>query len=148
MLKPMLANRNVPQDGISATRLKMRSVTVNLAESPLGWLKAHGKISERQFVAGEQLRRDYEASALGAKVTMHWDAAPSNGGRRSAAAPGASTYYQIDAKRRFDAAIAAAGLACQIFSGAWSARRSGAGGRENAGLAHTLWSTGADLGAR
>jgi hypothetical protein len=31
-----------------------RSVTVNLAESPLGWLKARGHISGRQYDAGEQ----------------------------------------------------------------------------------------------
>ena len=30
-----------------------RSVTVNLAESPLGWLVARGLLSRRQFDAGD-----------------------------------------------------------------------------------------------
>ena len=35
---------------------RCRSVTVNLAESPLGWLHAHGHLDERLFLAGERLR--------------------------------------------------------------------------------------------
>jgi len=34
-------------------------VTVNLAESPLGWLKARGLISARQYDAGEMPRGDW-----------------------------------------------------------------------------------------
>ncbi len=37
-----------PHDG----RRARRTVTVNLAESPLGWLKARGLVSLRQFEAG------------------------------------------------------------------------------------------------
>lgn len=47
-----------------------RSVTVNLAESPLGWLHAHGHVSKRQFDAGERLRLDYERAQLDPRVTM------------------------------------------------------------------------------
>ena len=36
-----------------------RSVTVNLAESPLGWLFARGLVTQRQFDAGERLRGDW-----------------------------------------------------------------------------------------
>ena len=43
-----------------------RSVTVNLAESPLGWLFARGHVSRRQFDAGERLRGDWERGAAGA----------------------------------------------------------------------------------
>ena len=39
---------------------RRRSVTVNLAESPLGWLHARGHLDERLFDAGERLRADYE----------------------------------------------------------------------------------------
>ena len=53
-----------------------RSVTMNVAESPLGWLASRGRISERQLVAGETLRADYERAQLGASVTMRWDVAP------------------------------------------------------------------------
>src|SRR5690606_5188939 len=53
---------------------KVRSVAVNLGESPLGWLYAHGHLDERLFDAGERLRRDYELAQLSSAVTMRWDA--------------------------------------------------------------------------
>ncbi|HEY0624690.1 DUF6456 domain-containing protein [Sphingomonas sp.] len=86
-----------------------RRVTVNLAESPLGWLRARELIDARQFEAGERLRADYEMAALGPRVTMRWDAAPA--ARRSGMPSAGSdpTTAQIGAKRRFDAAVAAAG---------------------------------------
>lgn len=95
--------RNAP------TRKTGRRVTVNLAESPLGWLRARGLVDARQFEAGERLRGDYETAALGARVTMRWDASPRaqrNGASHSRLDP---TTAQISAKRRFDAAVAAAG---------------------------------------
>jgi hypothetical protein len=87
----------------------MRSVTVNLAESPLGWLKAHGHVSPRQYEAGERLRGDWERARLGPRVTMAWDSPPI--GRTPRAAPRAvdPTVAQIAAKRRFEAAVAATG---------------------------------------
>ena len=85
-----------------------RSVTVNLTESPLGWLFARGLVTERQYHAGERLRADWERAQLAPRVTMSWDAAPVATGRGSAPAPD-PTGAQIDAKRRFDDAIAAAG---------------------------------------
>lgn len=89
-------------------RGRRRSVTVNIAESPLAWLRARGKVDARQFEAGERLRADYEKAQLGPRVTMRWDAAPS-GGRRGPADHLDPTTAQIDAKRRFGGAIAAAG---------------------------------------
>lgn len=87
----------------------VRSVTVNAAESPLGWLLARGQLSQRQYDAGERLRVDYERAQLGARVTMAWDAAPISGAR-GGSGPGAEAgMAQIDAKRRFDAAVTAAG---------------------------------------
>lgn len=86
-----------------------RSVTVNIAESPLGWLFARGLLTRMQFDAGERLRFDWERAQLSPNVTMSWNAAPM-GGRRGGAAPGADpTSAQIDARRRFDGAIAHAG---------------------------------------
>ena len=82
-----------------------RTVSVNLAESPLGWLFARGHLSRRQFDAGEQLRRDWERAQLAPGVTMRWDQAPSGGG---GAMPDPRA-AQIDAKRRFDAAVEQAG---------------------------------------
>lgn len=86
-----------------------RSVTVNLAESPLGWLHARGLVSTRQFDAGERLRADWTLAQLGPRVTMRWDPAPVARGARAADTPLDPTLAQIAAKRRFDGAVAAAG---------------------------------------
>lgn len=94
---------------VERTTGKGRSVTVNLGESPLDWLRARGHVDARQYEAGARLRGDYETAALGPRVTMRWDAAPRQAGRRGAAEPLDPTLAQIAAKRRFDAAIAAAG---------------------------------------
>jgi len=86
-----------------------RSVTVNLAESPLGWLFARGFVTPRQFEAGERLRADWERAGLAPKVTMSWDAAPISRGRGGAAPSFDPSGAQIDARDRFNSAIAAAG---------------------------------------
>jgi hypothetical protein len=84
-------------------------VTVNAAESPLGWLKARGHIGARQYQAGEQLRADWERAQLAPSVTMRWDAART--GRAPGSAEGRLTpgEAQVAAKRRFDAAVAQVG---------------------------------------
>jgi hypothetical protein len=74
----------------------------------LGWLKARGLVSERQFDAGETLRADWERAQLGPAVTMRWDVAP-KGPRGAAIDPAAASDAQIAARRRFDEAVAAAG---------------------------------------
>jgi hypothetical protein len=86
-----------------------RSVTVNLAESPLGWLRARGHVTQRQFDAGERLRADWERSQLPPGVTMKWDAPPTGSTARGAPRPDDPTIAQIAAKQRFEAAAAAAG---------------------------------------
>lgn len=86
-----------------------RSVTVNLAESPLGWLRSRALITARQFDAGEQLRTDWERAQLSPSVTMRWDAAPTGRGGRDPADPAEATERQLAAKRRFETAVAAAG---------------------------------------
>jgi hypothetical protein len=109
----LLAERPLPQDGRargkSGRRAPARSVTVNLAESPLGWLRAHGHVGERQFAAGEQLRRDWERSGLPPRVTMCWDAPPPDRTRRGPAEPAAAATSQVAARRRFDLAVKALG---------------------------------------
>jgi len=86
-----------------------RSVTVNIAESPLGWLFSRGYVSRRQFDAGERLRGDWERAQLAPRVTMAWDVAPISRGRGGPAPRPDLNGAQIDAKRRFNAAVAAAG---------------------------------------
>ena len=86
-----------------------RSVTVNLTESPLGWLFARGLVRRRQYDAGERLRGDWERAQLSPSVTMAWDAAPVARGRGGSASEPDLTGAQIDAKRRFEQAVASAG---------------------------------------
>lgn len=107
----LLYERSIEQ-GIAVERVsgsRVRSVTMNMAESPLGWLFARGFVSRRQFDAGERLRADWERAQLAPRVTMSWDAAPVSRGRGGAARRPDLTAAQIDAKRRFNAAVAAAG---------------------------------------
>ncbi|MFY9348973.1 MAG: DUF6456 domain-containing protein, partial [Sphingobium sp.] len=61
---------------------RAQTVLVNPGESPLSWLHARGHVSDRQCAAGDMLRQDWERAGLGARVTMRWDAAPREGGRR------------------------------------------------------------------
>ena len=86
-----------------------RSVTVNAAESPLGWLFARGLVSQRQYDAGERLRADWERGQLSPRITMLWDSAPVSRSRSGPASEPDLGGAQIDARRRFDGAIAAAG---------------------------------------
>jgi hypothetical protein len=80
-----------------------------MAESPLGWLFARGLVSQRQYDAGERLRADWERAQLAPRVTMAWDAAPVARGRGGSTGEPDLTGAQVDAKRRFDDAIAHAG---------------------------------------
>jgi Domain of unknown function (DUF6456) len=99
----------VKQAGPARGARAIRSVTVNLAESPLGWLFVHGHICQRQFDAGERLRADYERSQLAPRVTMAWDSAPIARGRGGQAPGSDPTASQMEARRRFKAAIDTAG---------------------------------------
>lgn len=83
-----------------------RTITVNLAESPLTWLHARGHLTDRQFTAGERLRADYERAQLGPSVTMRWDAVRIAGTADRGLTAGER---QLAARARFDAAIAHAG---------------------------------------
>jgi hypothetical protein len=120
MTNRLLVDRPLPRDGeerarpsarapARGARRAARSVTVNLAESPLGWLKARGLVSQRQFDAGETLRADWERARLGPRVTMRWDAAPPDKTARAAPAAEAPTLAQVAARRRFDQAVAKVG---------------------------------------
>jgi len=92
-----------------ADRQPRRSVTINAAESHLGWLLAHGHVSQRQYDAGERLRSDWERAQLAPRVTMAWDSAPVARGRGGSAIGPDLAGAQIDAKRRFEEAVASAG---------------------------------------
>lgn len=89
--------------GLSARR---RSVTVNIAESPLAWLHARGHLDTRLFDAGERLRADYERAHLAPGVTMRWEPVRIRSTGEAELAP---TERQIAARARFTGAINAAG---------------------------------------
>ena len=91
--------------GQSAPRRGRRSVTVNLAESPLTWLHARGHLTDAQFAAGECLRRDYERAQIAPGVTMRWDPVRVKGGERKLNA----SERQLAARERFEGAVRAAG---------------------------------------
>lgn len=90
-----------------------RRVMVHLGESPLMWLRSRKMLTDRQFAAGEALRRDWEMAGLGPRVTMRWDPSPPSGGRRNAPMRHDPTMAQLSARERFDGALreAGAGLA-------------------------------------
>lgn len=113
MKNRLLVERSLSPHGAGRDTAKSarsgRSVTVNLAESPLGWLKARGLVTARQFEAGEQLRADWERAQLAPSVTMRWDEAPSVRGRVGAPEACDPTTAQIAARRRFDDAATQVG---------------------------------------
>jgi hypothetical protein len=94
-----------------------RTVLVNEAESPLGWLKSRKDrsgnpwITQEQFDAGERLRADYWFAQLSPRVTSNWSAlAPSGAGRRAAPSDAAALRDEVIAARtRVERAIVAAG---------------------------------------
>jgi hypothetical protein len=72
-------------------------------------LLARGHVSQRQYDAGERLRSDWERAQLAPRVTMAWDSAPVARGRGGSAIGPDLAGSQIDAKRRFEEAVASAG---------------------------------------
>lgn len=106
-----LVERELTTEGPRRGRIKQgarprRTVTVNLAESPLAWLHARGHLDDRLFDAGEALRSDYERAQLSASVTMRWDPVRVKSTGAGGLAP---SERQIAARQRFDGAIKAAG---------------------------------------
>lgn len=112
-MRRILAEKELTEEGPvrgSGARGKRRTVTVNLAESPLSWLHARGHLDARLFDAGNRLRDDYERAQLGASVTMRWDPVRirSTGGQQLSASE-----RQLAAKERFDGALREAGSGLQ-----------------------------------
>jgi hypothetical protein len=109
MPQRLITERPIELDTESTGKPAKRSITVNAVEAPLGWLFARGLVTRRQYDAGEWLRSDWERAQLSPRVTMAWDSAPVAQGRGGSAGQPDLTGAQIDAKRRFDGAVAAAG---------------------------------------
>ena len=107
----LLLEREISENprGLRKASRPARSMTINVAESPLGWLLSHGHVTQPQFEAGERLRSDWERAQLAPRVTMSWDAAPISRGRGGSSNGIDLNGAQLDAKRRFDQAVEAAG---------------------------------------
>jgi hypothetical protein len=108
-MKRHLVERELTSEGPRRTgtaRGRPRTVTVNLAESPIAWLHARGYLDDRLFDAGERLRADYERAQLAPSITMRWDPVRIRTTADSGLTQGER---QIAAKARFDRAVAAAG---------------------------------------
>lgn len=105
----LLSEQQLREPSLKGKPKPVRSVTVNLAESPLGWLHARGHVTSRQLQAGERLRTDWERGQLAPKLTMAWDATPASTNRAAAPYRPDLAGTQIDAKRRFEEAVTHAG---------------------------------------
>lgn len=100
--------RRISKDYRGGASKRARAVTVNLKESPLGWLYAHGHLTEPQYEAGERLRADWERAQIAPSITMRWDPVRVDGGGGRDHGLTASE-RQIAAKDRFDGALREAG---------------------------------------
>ena len=106
MRRELVERELTPEGPVAhAPRKGRRSVTVNLAESPLTWLHARGHLDDRQYLAGERLRADWESAHLSPNITMNWNPVRTGSGMRGLE-PGER---QIAARARFDKAVTLAG---------------------------------------
>jgi hypothetical protein len=105
----MIEGEIATSKAVGAGGQSRRSVTVNITESPLGWLFVRGFVSQRQFDAGDRLRGDWERAQLAPRITMSWDSAPVAKGRGGAGQQTDLSGSQLDARRRFEDAVASAG---------------------------------------
>lgn len=92
------------------------AVEINDAESPLGWLRRRkgtdGKplIGDRQFEAGERLRRDFTLAQMSPRVTADWSMALRPDGRgRTPRDPSDVADRALAARERLAQALHAAG---------------------------------------
>lgn len=106
-IAPEPRNRHLARRTLSPSEaIDRRTVTVNLAESPLAWLVRRNMVTAAQFEASERLRTDFMLAGQSPRITMRWDPTPAHRSGPHALDP---TTAQIGARQRFDAAVAAAG---------------------------------------
>lgn len=84
-------------------------ITVHVGESPIMWLKSRKMLDNRQFLAGEALRRDWERARMAPRVTMRWDGMPPPRQRKGPPVPADRSTAQIIAHRRLHRAMDEAG---------------------------------------
>lgn len=94
-----------------------RSVSVNLNESPLAWLRkrkgqdGRSLLDDAQFAAGERLRMDFTRAQLTPRITADWSAMAKPRSRRSGGSGGQVEMLDstVAARQRFNRAIQAVG---------------------------------------
>lgn len=106
--EPFAAQHQLRSRRLAATDEGERRVTVNEAESPLGWLRKRRRIDAAQFEAGERLRRDYTLAQLTPRLGVDFTA-PIVLGRRGKNVETSLTETVLAAKQRFQRAMAAVG---------------------------------------
>ena len=84
-----------------------RAVRVNMAESPLARLKFRKLVDDRQFAAGERLRRDFTLGQMTPRMGVDWSAPVVTGGR--GAGRDNISDVAITARQRLNLALKAAG---------------------------------------
>ncbi len=90
----------------------LRCAADNLTPTSRGaWTEALDGVeaTDRQLLAGEKLRSDYEAAMMGPQVAMRWENVPLSREKRSAPSGLSQTERTISAKKRFDDALVALG---------------------------------------
>jgi hypothetical protein len=110
--------KSTPRKSASAAKMQSAArASVNLAESPIGWLARRRDkdgqplISEAEFDAGERLRSDFWFAQMTPRVTANWDATASGASQRRGA-PGTGSDMQdsvIAAAERVRRALGAVG---------------------------------------
>jgi len=96
------------------SKTALTPMKVNLAETPLGWLRrrkgSNGKalLSESQFEAGERLRADFTSAQMSQRVTADWSV-QLDGNRRAGGSDLTVSEKALAARQRFYKALEAAG---------------------------------------
>lgn len=110
VLSEPAARRRLTQATIAGEAGERLAVTLNAAESPLGWLGRRREFDAPLIAAAERLRLDYTRAHMEPRVTAQLDGFIPSGTRgRSAAASLEPPEFAIAAKHRFFAALDAVG---------------------------------------
>jgi Domain of unknown function (DUF6456) len=88
---------------------KRKAALVHVGESPLTWLYSRGHLNDRQLIAGERLRFDFERAGMSPRVTMNWDAMKTGRIKGSGTQADPVNDRILTAKERFDGALVALG---------------------------------------
>jgi hypothetical protein len=90
---------------------------VHIGESPLTWLYSRGYLNQRQLLAGERMRLDFERSNLSPRVTMNWETLQTGRLGGSNIMEGNVADRILSAKDLFDEALRF--LGCDLADIAW-----------------------------